>query len=98
MLPNCDISGAHGLAAVDRASPVGSGPFAYTVQFGGRYIVLGGKLVADVGSEPKRLAIIAFDSMDKAQDWLSEPTGKGLRDEVNRHAKTRAYTVEGTAN
>jgi uncharacterized protein (DUF1330 family) len=70
-----------------------------TVQkFGGRYIVLGGKLVADVGSVPKRLAIIAFDSMDKAQGWVSDPTAKGLRDEVNQHAKTRAYIVEGTAN
>jgi uncharacterized protein (DUF1330 family) len=70
-----------------------------TVQkFGGRYIVLGGQLTADVGPVPKRIAIVAFDSMDKAQGWLTDPTAKGLRDEVNKHAKTRAYTVEGTAN
>jgi hypothetical protein len=36
--------------------------------------------------------------MDKAQGWLSNPTAKGLRDEVNKHAKTRAFVVEGTAN
>jgi len=64
--------------------------------FGGRYIVLGGKLTPDVGPVPKRIAIIAFDSMDKAQGWLNDPTARGLRDEVNKHAKTRAYTVEGT--
>ena len=36
--------------------------------------------------------------MDKAQGWLSDPTARRLRDEVNKHAKTRAYAVEGTAN
>jgi uncharacterized protein (DUF1330 family) len=70
-----------------------------TVQkFGGRYIVFGGELAADVGALPKRVAIIAFDSMDNAQRWLSDPTAKGLRREVNKHAKTRAYIVEGTAD
>ena len=65
-------------------------------QFGGRYIVLGGKLAADVGAVPNRITIIAFDSMEKAHGWLSDPQAKSLRDEVNKHAKTRAYTVEGT--
>ena len=65
-------------------------------QFDGRYIVLGGKLTADVGPVPKRITIIAFDSMDKAQGWLNDPRAKSARDEVNKHAKTRAYTVEGT--
>jgi uncharacterized protein (DUF1330 family) len=70
-----------------------------TVQkFGGRYIVFGGELAADVGTVPKRVAIIAFDSMDNAQRWLSDPTAKGLRREVNKHAKTRAYIVEGTVD
>jgi uncharacterized protein (DUF1330 family) len=65
-------------------------------QFGGRYLVLGGKLAADVGAVPNRITIIAFDSMEKAHGWLSDPQAKSLRDEVNKHAKTRAYTVEGT--
>jgi uncharacterized protein (DUF1330 family) len=65
-------------------------------QFDGRYIVLGGKVTADVGSAPKRITIIAFDSMEKAQGWLNDPKAKSARDEVNKHAKTRAYTVEGT--
>ena len=67
-----------------------------TVQQFGRYIVLGGKLTADVGPVPKRITIIAFDSMNKAQGWLNDPKAKAARDEVNKHAKTRAYTVEGT--
>ena len=70
-----------------------------TVQkFGGRYIVFGGELAADVGPVPRRVAIVAFDSMDNAQRWLSDPTAKGLRHEVNKHAKTRAFAVEGTAD
>jgi uncharacterized protein (DUF1330 family) len=64
-------------------------------QFESRYIVLGGKLTADVGPVPKRITIIAFDNMDKAPGWLNDPRAKSARDEVNKHAKTRAYTVEG---
>jgi hypothetical protein len=36
--------------------------------------------------------------MEKAQAWLSDPTARGLRDEVNKYARTRAYAVEGTGN
>jgi uncharacterized protein (DUF1330 family) len=67
-------------------------------KFGGRYIVLGGKLAADVGPEPKRITIIAFDSMDKAQAWLHDPTATAARDAIKKYAKTRSYTVEGTGN
>jgi uncharacterized protein (DUF1330 family) len=70
-----------------------------TVQkFGGRYIVFGGELAADVGPVPRRVAIVAFDSMDNARRWLSDPTAKELRREVNKYARTRAYIVEGTAD
>jgi len=68
-----------------------------TIQkFGGRYVVFGGSPTADIGPVPKRIAIIAFDSMDKAQGWVNDPTTKALREEVARHGKTRAYIVEGT--
>ena len=70
-----------------------------TVQkFGGRYIVLGGKIAADMGTAPKRITIIAFDSLEKAQQWLSDPAAVAARAEVNKYAKTRAYTVEGNPN
>jgi uncharacterized protein (DUF1330 family) len=65
-------------------------------QFGGRYIVLGGKLTSDVGPVPKRITIIAFDSMDKVEGWLNDPKAKSMREEVNKHVKTRSYAVEGT--
>ena len=66
--------------------------------FGGRYIVLGGKIAPDNGTPPRRITIIAFDSLDKAQQWISNPAAKAARDEVNKHAKTRSYAVEGVAN
>jgi len=58
-----------------------------TVQnFGGRYIVLGGKLTADIGPVPKRIAIVAFDSMDKAQGMVERPHGPGA---ARRSQQTR---------
>jgi uncharacterized protein (DUF1330 family) len=56
------------------------------------------KLTADIGPVPKRIAIVAFDSLDKAQGWLSDPTARRRRDEVNKYAQARAYAVEGTVN
>jgi uncharacterized protein (DUF1330 family) len=66
--------------------------------FGGRYIVLGGKIGADVGPPPRRITIVAFDSMDKAEKWISDPAAAAARGEVNKYVKTRGYTVEGVAN
>jgi uncharacterized protein (DUF1330 family) len=66
--------------------------------FGGRYIVLGGKIAADEGPPPQRITIIAFDSLDKAQQWLNDPASVAARAEAKKHAKTRSYTVEGQAN
>jgi uncharacterized protein (DUF1330 family) len=65
--------------------------------FGGRYIVLG-KIAADEGPPPRRITIIAFDSLDKAQQWLNDPASVAARAEAKKHAKTRSYTVEGQAN
>ncbi|MGD0027078.1 MAG: DUF1330 domain-containing protein [Xanthobacteraceae bacterium] len=66
--------------------------------FGGRYIALGGKIVPDNGPPPKRITIVAFDSLEKAQQWLSDPAAVAATTEANKHAKTRSYAVEGVAN
>jgi uncharacterized protein (DUF1330 family) len=66
--------------------------------FGGRYIVLGGKIAPDNGPAPRRITIIAFDSLEKAQQWISNPAAAAARAEVNKHARTRSYAVEGVAN
>ena len=65
---------------------------------GGRYIVLGGRIAPDNGPAPRRITIVAFDSLEKAQQWISNPAAKAAREEVNKYAKTRSYAVEGVAN
>ena len=62
---------------------------------GGRYIVLGGKIVPGVGSPPARITIIAFDSLQKAQEWYNDPAAVAARAEAQKYAKVRDYTVEG---
>jgi len=64
-------------------------------QYGGRYIVLGGRITADLGPAPKRITIIEFDTFEQAQKWVASPEGTKARAEVFKHAKARNYTVEG---
>ncbi len=65
---------------------------------GGHYIVLGGKIVPGVGSPPSRITIIAFDSLEKAQEWYNDPAAVAARTEAQKYAKVRDYTVQGVAN
>jgi uncharacterized protein (DUF1330 family) len=65
---------------------------------GGRYIVLGGKIVPGLGSPPSRITIIAFDSVEQAQQWYDDPAAVAARTEAQKYAKIRDYTVQGVAN
>jgi uncharacterized protein (DUF1330 family) len=65
---------------------------------GGRYIVLGGKIVPGVGSPPARITIIAFDSLDQAQKWYNDPAAIAARSEAQKYATVRDYTVDGVGN
>jgi uncharacterized protein (DUF1330 family) len=65
---------------------------------GGRYIVLGGKIVPGVGSPPARITIIAFDSLEQAQKWYDDPAAVAARAEAQKYATVRDYTVEGVGN
>jgi len=70
-----------------------------TIQpFGGYYIVLGGKIAPGEGSPPRRITIIAFDSLEKAQQWFDSPAAVAARTEAQKFAKIRSYIVEGVAN
>jgi uncharacterized protein (DUF1330 family) len=70
-----------------------------TIQpFGGHYIVLGGKLAPAEGAPPRRITIIAFDSLEKAQQWFNSPAATAARAEAQKFAKIRSYFVEGVAN
>jgi uncharacterized protein (DUF1330 family) len=65
--------------------------------FGGRFIVRGGKTDALEGDAPKRIIVIAFDSMEKAQGWWNSPAYAEIRPIRHSSAVARLYFVEGTA-
>jgi uncharacterized protein (DUF1330 family) len=70
-----------------------------TIQsFGGHYIVLGGKIAPGEGSPPRRITIVAFDSLEKAQQWFDSPAVAAARTEAQKFARIRSYIVEGAAN
>lgn len=76
-----------------------SSPYRRGIQsFGGHFLVLGGKIVPGVGSPPKRMAIIAFDSTEKAQQWFNDPSAAAFRAETAKAATSRNFIVEGVAN
>ena len=69
-----------------------------TIQaFGGHYIVLGGKIAPGEGSPPRRITIVAFDSLEKAQQWFDSPAAAAARADAQKFAKIRSYFVEGVA-
>ena len=65
-------------------------------QYGGRYIVRGGKAEALEGDwEPSRLVVIQFDSVEQAKAWWAceeYAEAKALR---QRTTKTKLTVVEG---
>jgi uncharacterized protein (DUF1330 family) len=65
--------------------------------FDGKYIVLGGKIASGEGSPPRRITIVAFDSLEKAQQWFNSPAATAARAEAQKFAKIRSYFVEGVA-
>ena len=65
-------------------------------QSGGRYLVGESKTTTFEGPPPaSRIVITVWDSLDKIQAWRASPAYKELRAIGDRHAKFRAYAVEG---
>lgn len=63
---------------------------------GGRYIVRGGRIAAYEGEPPKRIVIVAFDSLEKIQAWREMPKVKELEAARKQVGTTlRTYAVEG---
>jgi uncharacterized protein (DUF1330 family) len=63
---------------------------------GGRFLAAGSKVASLEGEPPKgRVAIIAWDSLDKAQAYRTSAAFKELQPIRDKLAKFRAFTVEG---
>jgi uncharacterized protein (DUF1330 family) len=63
---------------------------------GGRILAAGQKVTAIEGAPPKvRVAVQAWDSMEKIQAWRNSAEFKENRKIGDKYAKFRAFTVEG---
>jgi uncharacterized protein (DUF1330 family) len=62
----------------------------------GRYLARGGRIVGFGGEPPRRVVIVAFDSMAQAEAWRADPQVKALEKERQKIGTTlRLYAVEG---
>ena len=62
---------------------------------GGKYLVVGGKSVSFYGEPPKRIAIMAFDSLEKAEAAFNSAAYKQAKAVGDKYAAFRIYAVEG---
>ena len=66
--------------------------------YGGKYLARGGRIVSFGGEPPKRLVVVAFDSMAQAEAWRADPNVMALEEERKGVGTTlRLYAVEGLA-
>jgi len=93
---------AYVIAEVDVTDPTTFQKYAGKVPatlapFGGHDLVRGGKTQAVEGEAPKRIVVIAFDSMEKARGWYDSPAYEEIKPLRQSAAKTRLYIAEGVA-
>ena len=63
---------------------------------GGKYIVRGGRTVALYGEPPKpRIAVMVFESMERAQAAFDSPAYKAAKTLGDKYATFRVYAVDG---
>jgi uncharacterized protein (DUF1330 family) len=63
---------------------------------GGKYLVRGGETAAFYGEPPKpRIAVMVFESMEKAQAAFNSSSYKEAKKVGDKYAKFRVYAVEG---
>jgi uncharacterized protein (DUF1330 family) len=104
------INGVHGqlrtsayvITEIDVTDSAAFAEYAPKVQasfapFGGRYVVRGGKTQSLAGDAPKRVVVLAFDSIDQARAWYASPDYEGLKALRDKAGKARIFAVEGLA-
>ena len=63
---------------------------------GGKYVVRGGQTITFFGDPPKsRIAIMVFESMEKATAAFNSSAYKEAKKVGDKYAKFRVYAVEG---
>jgi uncharacterized protein (DUF1330 family) len=66
--------------------------------FGGKYIIRTNNMTSIDGTPPKRLVVIAFDSVEKAKAWNSSSAQKEINDLRMKSMKSRLFIADGTIN
>ena len=70
---------------------------ASVAQYGGRFIVRGGRSeTLDGDWRPQRLVVLEFPGLDEAKRWHASPEYKAACQIRDRAANTRMVVVEGT--
>jgi uncharacterized protein (DUF1330 family) len=70
---------------------------ATVAAFDGHYLVRGGKIQEVEGEVPKRIVVIAFESVEKARAWEYSPAYEAIKPLRHSSAKSRIFIVEGIA-
>ena len=65
------------------------------VDGGGKYVVRGGKSVSLYGEPPKRIAIMMFESLEKAEATFRSPAYTNAKKIGDKYASFRIYAIEG---
>ena len=64
---------------------------------GGRFIVRSGKSFVISGEPPKSIAVIQWDSLEKARTYFESAEYKKLAQVRDKASKFRAFSIEGVA-
>ena len=69
---------------------------AVVEQYGGRYLVRGGEVVALAGDwQPERIVVLEFESSDQAQEYLTSPEYLAMVPLRQKSITSRAIIVPG---
>jgi uncharacterized protein (DUF1330 family) len=66
-------------------------------QYGGHYVIRGGKNISIEGDAPKRFVLIQFESVEKAKTWEDSPEYSAIKPIRHSSAKSRVFIIEGAA-
>jgi uncharacterized protein (DUF1330 family) len=66
-------------------------------QYGGHYVIRGGKFDSIEGDAPKRFVVIQFDTVEKAKAWEDSPEYEAIKPIRHSSAKSRVFIIEGYA-
>ena len=88
------------IAEIEVTNPEAFSEYAPQVQssfapFGGRYLARGGTTQSLVGEAPKRVVVIVFENMERAQAWYASPAYDKLKALRDRAGNARIFIVEG---